>query len=347
MKKFITSAMCLVLLSSCALAFGGCGEGEQKLYVEGDFAQKATAEEVSEVLSGLEQSTMFGDRDAEDWSLGIHMLGDVSLDLRVADRDGTSASLEMRGSSDYKVSYTKAEIGTDTRMSGTVDLNAETQVTEGDARFDVGMDVGGSAYLTEEAAYLDGSFSVSGAGMNVGVSGKYKLPIDWPTGSWRDAFDLYTVWSMVSGPLTAGYDAYIDPSGAETKIKVTLDLKETVLNPGSFPSTDSSELLELIDLVGDDSVLEIYSSVNKETGELVAFGMVVDAAIPETTEEDGESSRTVSMQLNASVWYLVEDVTADTPADPDSYFDIQGFVDAWTSEEDGTAFGRALRQIRR
>lgn len=339
MRKFITSAMCLVLLSSCALAFGGCGNGGTKLYVEGDFSEKASAEQVSEVLEGLEQSAMFGDQSADDWSLGMHMLGDISLNMGISGSGGESALLDVQGCSDYKVSYTRAETGTDARASGSVDLNANAQVSDGDARFDLAMRVGGNSYLTEENAYLDGSFSLSGAGMDVGLSGRYLLPSDVSTGSAVQLPDLYAVWTMVYGPLMAGYDTYIDSSGAETKMKVTMNLKETVLNPENFPAYDTPEVLALIDAVSDDSVLEIYSSVNKETKELVAFGMVVDASVPETTIAEGETSSSVSVDLDASLWYLVEDVTADAPADPDSYFDIQGFIDAWAPEQgSGTLF---------
>lgn len=327
MKKLITSALCLALLSSCALAFGGCGGGG-KMYVEGDFSEQATAEQVSAVLNDIEANTIFGDQSAADWSLGVHMLADLSLQLDASDASGARAVLDVQGSVDQKIGYSKAELGTDTRASGSVDFTANAEIEEGDVRYDFDAHVGGSSYLAEGSAYLDGSLSLSGAGMNVDVSGKYLLPAGDASVSWEDLFDLNTVWSLVSASLMAGNPVYIDESGAQTKVKVSIDLKEDALDQGGGSASGG-----IFTAVSEDSTLDIYSSIDKETNELVAFGIVIDATVPEGTEVDGAA---LALELDASVWYLVEDVAVDAPADPDSYFDLQGLIGALAPEQGGT-----------
>lgn len=315
MKKFFASVLCLGMIASSALLFAGCGTD---IYVDGDFSEEATAEEVRAVLTEVEAGDVFGDTSAEDWSFGLNILSDmkVKMDLSVGENVLTSIDLEQH--IDMGAAYDAAG----TAASGSVEAAMAMAIpgigsSGGDTLSEITVNLNGEAYIDSDAFYLDGSVRAEGEGQEIDRTGKFVIPsglgdrvgITVPDGRELSA-------GIIDALEAAGAKIYIDSSdAAETKVKVSYDADALLDMVGD---TGISEVQAILDAMRFDCY-DIYFSFVPATGALTAFGTVIEASIPETTVGEGDSTFTVSMEVSGATWYLAGDVTVEEPADLADY----------------------------
>ena len=153
MKKFAALLMSMTLLSSLAL-FVACGDSdkqENQGKLDGDFSTEATDEEVTAVLTKLQNAvdgnTFLGDTAAEDWSFGFDAGADVSFSMvGLEPGSGENAQVGANVHFDLGVGY-KLIIG-NSAVSGAGDLSVKGSGSV------MGSNANYSAKIYNDADYL-------------------------------------------------------------------------------------------------------------------------------------------------------------------------------------------------
>ena len=274
MKKFAALLMSMTLLSSLAL-FVACGDSdkqENQGKLDGDFSTEATDEEVTAVLTKLQNAvdgnTFLGDTAAEDWSFGFDAGADVSFSMvGLEPGSGENAQVGANVHFDLGVGY-KLIIG-NSAVSGAGDLSVKGSGSV------MGSNANYSAKIYNDADYLYMDMSsvpgypkvkltyetVMGAIESVG-SGESQTPADTPStmsadaapgtgsenegGQGTETAPSSDIAKIVAGLKEVGCKVYIDDSeGLKVKLSISEETVDMIL-----------EALELVPADGADALVD-------------------------------------------------------------------------------------------
>lgn len=324
MKKVLACLLSAVLIAACASVFVGC----DRVYIEGDFSTPATAEEIAEVRSVLNADGVgLGDEEAEGWTYGIRMIATGGTTMDIHANVGTSLTVDSRYDMDtdvdYATTFTKENGSLVARSGGDVKLSLTE--TSGDGSSLVSLD--GSLYSEKGTSYLNGRLEMSGVGSgrenDLSLKGKYIIPAGLSVGEMAGGFDIESgdfvpqVVSMVLEVLDqTGSTVYIDDSGSEVKVKVSLNIDGYIQYlEDAYSSVISA--MNLQDALKFDTA-DYYFSYDKETKAFTGYGAVAKASFE--LENEGNS---FAFRQNSAAWILVTDEPVEAPSDLDSYSAVE------------------------
>lgn len=241
----------IVAFSACA--FTACNSQPADGSIKGNY-QEATAEQVNEALSTVDQDTLFGDTTADGYKFGIELSSDYNISLTSG---VNSASIGMNA--DYKMLISKGESGFSTKGAGSFNLNSEVVASAGTASAKTSSAVSLNLYQEDAMMYASLAIQTPSA-----VDSKL---------SYKIKADLSEVISNIIP--SGGIDAIVPslPDGVTAPELPSFDLIN-VLNElnamGATTSMDISNGIKLKISIGQDFVNNMIASMMDGTTEAVS-----------------------------------------------------------------------------
>ena len=285
MKKLLALGCAAVLLGGTA-AFAASG-GDSAV-IKGNYT-KPSAEELNAAIDAIDEEKLFGDTSAEDYSFGISVRGDLSVEVT-----SSEGSVNMEGDAEY--AFSAAKDG----MAGAGKASLSMQANGAQLPSDISMET----QLYNDDAYLYMQATLSEGGTEASIGGKLSYE------------KLYALAEELAGDLSA---AVLTESAPPTTLPAPQapDLAEAIAQleaAGVEVGLDAADGVKLRFTAGDayfaaleaeaetagtpiefsDKTLEIYLYINEE-GLFEQFSAVVDIAFDVKDEENPGS---VAMRAN-------------------------------------------------
>ena len=342
MKKFLASVLGAAMVVSSFALFAGCGGA--KIYIDGNFKEEASAEQVETLKSTVRgfSSNYAGDTSADDWKYGIRMITDGKNNMQMSLSLGEKSmnmTANMDADIDMNFSMAKTAEKLDYGYGGKFNIGFEFAEMTQSAQYSASMK--GNIYGNKTELYFDGSVKASlGEENGMDLSGKYKFTTDETIyDSINEA--LSTVFSGVSLDMDSpaenaenfidemfaysGAKVYIDDSDAEeTKVKISVD--KTAYLESSFSGNGVITEDVVAEIVGamDFKTADYYLSFNKTTGVITGYGGVFDVSLKNVSIDLGAEGSSVmsfnmSMDVDYSAWVLLSDDAVVAPEDIADY----------------------------
>lgn len=333
MKKVLGVFLALAMLGSL-FAFVGCNSHED--LIKGDFSRAATAEQRSEVSQVLSAGDLWGDVSEEAWGVNVRQVVYGSVTSR-ASAQGESFNIDIDFNNvDHTISFRNE--GGSIAFWGSGALDMKMDINASGMRMNTSMR--GSIYNDMSRIYMDVNYTASASvnGQGARISDRMKVYDELTSGgdygldfnfSDEDVVSTLIDFSMVEQALAdSGVGVYIDdsdPGLRKVKIEWDEDGFLQYFEDEVYSELESSAGASVSgDLVAgmDFGYCEYYFSIDKETGLLDGFGSKIKYDFGGSVTASGISVA-VEANSNLTSWLMLTDTPAgDTPADLDSYSDI-------------------------